>query len=33
MHDYSVYTFSEVKIAHPSQIRRFRADGEYGSAQ
>lgn len=31
MHDYSVYTFSEVKIAHPSQFRRFLADGEYGS--
>ena len=30
-HDYSVYTFSEVKIAHPSQFRRFLADGEYGS--
>ena len=27
MHDYSVYTFSEVKIAHPSQFRRFLADG------
>ena len=26
-----VYTFSEVKIAHPSQFRRFLADGEYGS--
>jgi len=31
MHDYSVYTFSEVKIAHASQFRRFLADGEYGS--
>ena len=31
MHDYSVYTFREVKIAHPSQFRRFVADGEYGS--
>ena len=30
-HDYSVYTFSEVKIAHPSQFRRFLAGGEYGS--
>ena len=30
-HDYSVYTFSEVKIAHPSQFRRFLSDGEYGS--
>lgn len=25
-----VYTFSEVKIAHPSQIRRFLAGGTYG---
>ena len=25
------YTFSEVKIAHPSQFRRFLADGTYGS--
>lgn len=25
------YTFSEVKIAHPSQFRRFLAGGEYGS--
>ena len=33
VHDGCVYTFSEVKIAHPSQIRRFLADGEYGSAQ
>lgn len=31
VHDYSVYTFSEVKIAHPSQFRRFLAGGEYGS--
>ena len=31
VHDYSVYTFSEVKIAHPSQFRRFLADGVYGS--
>ena len=31
VHDGSVYTFSEVKIAHPSQIRRFLADGVYGS--
>ena len=29
--DYMVYTFSEVKVAHPSQFRRFVADGEYGS--
>lgn len=26
-----VYTFSEVKIEHPSQFRRFLADGKYGS--
>ena len=26
-----IYTFSEVKIAHPSQFRRFLAGGEYGS--
>ncbi len=31
VHNYSVYTFSEVKIAHPSQFRRFLAGGEYGS--
>ena len=31
IHDYTVYTFSEVKIAHPSQFRRFLAGGEYGS--
>lgn len=30
--DGSMYTFSEVKIAHPSQMRRFFADGVYGSA-
>ena len=27
----AVYTLSEVKIAHPSQFRRFLADGKYGS--
>ena len=27
----TVYTVSEVKIAHPSQFRRFLAGGEYGS--
>ena len=27
----ATYTFSEVKIAHPSQFRRFLADGEFGS--
>lgn len=30
MHN-AVYTISEVKIAHPSQLRRFVADGVYGS--
>ena len=29
--DNAVYTFSEVKIAHPSQFRRFLANGEFGS--
>ena len=29
--DGTVYTLSEVKIAHPSQFRRFLADGIYGS--
>lgn len=29
----AAYTFSEVKIAHPSQFRRFLADGTYGSAK
>lgn len=33
VHDYSVYTCSEVKIAHPSQFRRFLAGGEYGSSK
>lgn len=27
----TVFTFSEVKIAHASQFRRFLSDGEYGS--
>lgn len=27
----STYTFSEVKIAHPSQLRRFLSDGQFGS--
>lgn len=31
VHDGSVYTFSEVKINHPSQFRRHLAGGEYGS--
>lgn len=26
-----VYTFSEIKIQHPSQFRRFLADGKFGS--
>lgn len=29
----TVYTCSEVKIAHPSQFRRFLSDGEYGSGK
>lgn len=29
--DRSVYTMSEVKVAHPSQFRRFLAGGEFGS--
>ena len=29
--DHSVYTFSEVKIAHPTQFRRFLAGGEFSS--
>lgn len=32
VHDGSVYTFSEVKVADPSQFRRHLAGGEYGSA-
>ena len=31
VHDDSVYTFSEIKIHHPSQFRRHLAGGEYGS--
>jgi len=31
--DTAAYTFSEVKIKHPSQFRRFLADGTYGSAK
>ena len=31
IHNYGVYSLSEVKIAHPSQFRRFLAGGEYGS--
>ena len=29
--DNSVYTVAEVKVAHPSQFRRFLAGGEFGS--
>lgn len=29
----TVYTCSEVKIAHPSQFRRFLSDGKYGSGK
>lgn len=31
VHDDSVYTFSEIKINHPSQFRRHLAGGVYGS--
>lgn len=31
VHDGSVYTFSEIKVRHPSQFRRHLAGGEYGS--
>ena len=31
VHDGSVYTFSEVKVRHPSQFCRHLAGGEYGS--
>ena len=31
--DHTVYTFSEVKIADPSQFRRFLAGGEYSSGK
>lgn len=30
-HNNTMYTYSEVFIAHPSQFRRFLAGGEYGS--
>lgn len=30
VHDESVYTFSEIKVAHPSQFRRHLAGGVYG---
>lgn len=31
--DGSVYTYSEVKVAHPSQFRRHLSGGEYGSGK
>ena len=31
VHEGSVYTFSEVKVSHPSQFRRHLAGGEFGS--
>ncbi len=31
--DETVYTFSEVKVNHPSQFRRHLAGGEFGSAE
>ena len=31
--DGAIYTVAEVKLAHPSQFRRFLAGGEFGSAQ
>lgn len=31
--DFMVFTFSEVKIAHPSQFRRFLAGGKFGSEE
>lgn len=33
VHDKSVYTYSEVKIGHPSQLRRHLSDGAYGSGK
>ena len=33
VHDLCVYTFSEVKIAHPSQFRRFLSGNAYGTGQ
>ena len=30
--NWAVYTFSEVKIADPSQLRRYRADNTFGSS-
>ena len=31
VHEGSVYTFSEIKVSHPSQFRRHLAGGEFGS--
>ena len=31
--DVTVFTFSEVKVAHPSQFRRHLSSGEFGSGQ
>lgn len=31
VYDNSAYTFSEIKIAHPSQFRRFLSEGKFGS--
>ena len=31
VHNDTVYTFSEIKVSHPSQFRRHLAGGEYGS--
>ena len=33
IHDGCVYTFSEVKISHPSQLRRHLSGGSYGSGR
>lgn len=33
VHDKSVYTYSEVKIGHPSQLRRHLSDGAYASGK
>lgn len=33
IHDGCVYTFSEVKISHPSQLRRHLSSGSYGSGR
>lgn len=33
VHDKSVYTYSEVKVGHASQLRRHLSDGAYGSGK